>query len=662
MNEDHENVISPDIRDSVIGAVAGTIHHSNIYVTAPNASREELFNDALQAIDGGRFDLAREWIEQAIGRGYKSPEVRFYWVISMLSGRSQRDLNADDRRELHHLRGLLPTLPADEWKQALELVLELVGSSQPKADTTTDWRTRIESLPTDQQRLINDHLDQVVPGAIKVAVWKKRREAAIADQFSNGRLRRIGLFFEADPIAPRTQEPHPFDAVAARAALPVRTALFTVATLAFATIALMTDPLVALAEISIGVVAGLSSARFGIRWADQVWALKPSPTHRLPAYTVDKLGFSKDVRQAFQRHYASQLPPGISQGEWLATTDDERARLSHEIAHLYRESRTTIEQVDWLIKHLAVRASTNSSVAASADLDPRSSSIWPKVLTMTSSTSLAIAIAAALITIFSHLNPSRIGLCVIAAGVAIWAGHAAASAALEVRGERRRVAREKAEQDQEARIRLEAYKRWKYELDTTRPREQEMERWLNSDKTLFLTDVLANYDLGWDNLITYTFLVTPASGSRRSRVNRGPWRYSRYSFRLFLVTLDGVREVSTNIDILTAKRGTEERSSYRFDALSSVQVTEDNRHRYDLRLTLTNGPSRQILIKDGDTQRILTDPDDEDFADEGELSKASLDATHFTQTFRLLEGIAADGKQWAKRQSAQTPSSTASST
>ncbi|MEK8143705.1 hypothetical protein NKH18_21880 [Streptomyces sp. M10(2022)] len=123
----------------------------------------------------------------------------------------------------------------------------------------------------------------------------------------------------------------------------------------------------------------------------------------------------------------------------------------------------------------------------------------------------------------------------------------------------------------------------------------------------------------------------------------GPWRYSRYSFRLFLVTQDGVREISTEFDFADAKRGSEQRSNYRFDALSSVQVTESKHVGYDLELVLTNGPARNIRVKDADTHQLAPEEDAQ------EIAEINLNAAGFIHTFRLLEGIAADGKGWIER-------------
>ncbi|MGH8527481.1 MAG: hypothetical protein ACREXY_25710, partial [Gammaproteobacteria bacterium] len=193
------------------------------------------------------------------------------------------------------------------------------------------------------------------------------------------------------------------------------------------------------------------------------------------------------------------------------------------------------------------------------------------------------------------------------------------------------------------------YERWKAFVDATRPSETQMETWLTCDKTLFVDEVLRHYQLSWRDIIIHTILMTPVRPYDRAREKGGPWRYSRYSLRLFLVTRDGVREVNTEFDFADSTRTNEQRSNYRFDALSSVQVTERDNVGYDLELVLSNGPARKIRVKDTDTHQLAPDENAQ------ELTNINLDAAGFAHAFRLLEGIAADGKRWIERNNSNNP-------
>lgn len=167
-----------------------------------------------------------------------------------------------------------------------------------------------------------------------------------------------------------------------------------------------------------------------------------------------------------------------------------------------------------------------------------------------------------------------------------------------------------------------------------------METWLNCDKTLLLDDAMRRYRLAWHDIIAYAFLQTPAKSYKRARVRGGPWRYSKYDIRLFLIAQDGVREISTELDFERAAFNGQERNNFRFDAVSSVHVTETGDLGYTLGLTLTNGPTRNIRVTDPEGYQSDSNESPDAF------SRINLDAAGFAHTLHILEGIAAEGKGW----------------
>jgi hypothetical protein len=68
-------------------------------------------------------------------------------------------------------------------------------------------------------------------------------------------------------------------------------------------------------------------------------------------------------------------------------------------------------------------------------------------------------------------------------------------------------------------------------------------------------------------------------------VTGGPWRYSKYDVRLFLVTRDGVREVDSELDFEHASFRGENRKNFSFASASSVEVSKATEHSYTLALT-----------------------------------------------------------------------------
>lgn len=255
---------------------------------------------------------------------------------------------------------------------------------------------------------------------------------------------------------------------------------------------------------------------------------------------------------------------------------------------------------------------------------------------------LVVLISAAMLAAVAAFEAAPLP-AVVAVLAAALGGRAAAMRGFHIIAERRRYTEECLEQEQAYEERLAAYRQWKQKLDSIRPDEDEMETWLNCDKTLLLDKTLRHYRLAWRDIIAHSFLQTPAAGTKRARFQGCPWRYSRYDIRLFLVTQDGVREVSTELNFDAASFNGEERSNYRFDAVSSVHVATTTALKYTLELTLSNGPTRNIRVTEPDAQQ----PSPEEHIDS--FTTLNLETAGFTPTLHILEGIAAEGKNWIHR-------------
>jgi hypothetical protein len=107
------------------------------------------------------------------------------------------------------------------------------------------------------------------------------------------------------------------------------------------------------------------------------------------------------------------------------------------------------------------------------------------------------------------------------------------------------------------------------------PSEKEMERWLDCDWKLFLDKALNAYHLSWKEILAHALLQRPPKSVQRAHERTGPWRYSKYALRLFLITHHGVREVGAELTFLKMTLNIQERHNFRFDAVSSVRVTID---------------------------------------------------------------------------------------
>lgn len=635
--------------DSNVGIQAETVHNSNVYFVHPDASPREKYRVGVRYLEDGVPSRARDMISDAIAHGYDNAEVRFHWALAMLSGRAYRDLSTGELQRLRHAYGLVRNYAEGEWKDALRVVFELLAVLSTADSETGRVLERLRALPPRRRDVILHHLDLVLTAGLKDSLWAENREQAERDRLGNDRVQRVWAYFEPDPIGPRALAPRPSTAADARAALPGRAGLFTLATAFLGVLALAANPVAAVVELAIALTAGLTVAHYSRRRWYQEQQLKATEDRESQmAQTGDSAsggdGFTNRVRHSFDHYFSIRVPHGFAPHEWLSHTDHVRGELVTEIAFLYRESRIGVARVNWLIRHLAedTRDRHNNGTL----LDPRHQSQMPAVARMLYAIGrLAFVLSAMGLvgTAAADAGAPLALLTVLALAGAVWSGRMAASSWLEAWSEDQRLAKENQEYQERLIARQVAYRNWKSFLDAARPSELEMETWLTCDKTLFVHEALRHYQLTWRDLITHTILMTPARPYKRGRVKGGPWRYSRYNFRLFLITQDGVREISTEFDFTDGKRGNGQRSNYRFDALSSVQVTERAQAGYDLELVLTNGPARNIRVKDADSHQLAPDENAQ------EIDEINLNAAGFIHTFRLLEGIAADGKGWIER-------------
>ncbi|SEC72346.1 hypothetical protein SAMN05216483_2271 [Streptomyces sp. 2131.1] len=635
--------------DSTIGIQAGTVHNSNVYFVHPDASPQEKYRVGVRLLEDGIPGRAREMITDAIAHGYTNAEVRFHWVLAVLSARTYHDLSTVEMQQLHHASGLVRGYAEDEWKDALRVTFDLLAALGTASGTAGPVLKQLQDLPPRQHDAILRHLDLMLTGGLKDDLWAETLERAGAERFGNDRVKRVWAYFEPLPIGARAVLPRMDTeaAAAARAALPLRVVLFVVSSAVLGALAWIAHPVQAVLESLVAVGASRVAARYGVQW----WGRQSRPAHSADAGAVPPRGpapagdgFTKHVHSRFDHYFSVRTPHSFTPEAWLAHTTEVRSDLAAEIADLYRESRISVDRVTWLIRHLAEEARDRHNDGTLFDRhrqDPTPART--KVLTVAALVVLGAAALSGLSTAVSGADEPGPLWAFLALLGAAWSGYEAAQLWLQFRRERHRVAREARRYQEELAARQMAYQRWKAFLDEIRPSELEMETWFTCDKTWFVDEALRHHRLTWRDLITHTILVAPARPYRRARVQGGPWRYSHYVIHLFLFTRDGIREISSDLKFADSTRKNEQRSNYRFDALSSVQVTENADVGYDLELILTNGPARKIRVKDADAHQLAPDESAR------EISEISLSSAGFTHTFRLLEGVAADGKDWIER-------------
>jgi hypothetical protein len=635
---------------STAGIVAGEVHNSTVYISTPNDPPSRKYEVGCNLLDAGAPGQARALIRDAIAHGFDSPEVRFHWVLATLSKRSYRDLNAQERDQLEWTSKELDSFPDNEWKLALSAVCKLLdGMAGHDSDTAVALDELFATQPKQRDK-IRRHLDLVLTGAMKDRLWSEARDAAKKDQASNGRSDRVWAYFHPLPIKPRPRAVAQVSSTDRDQAWGfLGAAVFVLAVGYLGWLVLLHAAPLSVISYLLAIFAGYVAARNALEWRYLTVRLRAKEKVYLglaERRRAPEGGFADKVDRSFDRYFNKYAPQEENRQEWLAVTAGIRNELRDEIVEIYRESRIPIGRVNWLIAYLVldVRKRWRSGTLFDFQWQYRtkpSTKAW-------CSMALVVVIPAAVIAAVAAFQAAPLP-AVIAALAAVLGGRTAARCGFHVIAERRRYAEERLEQEQAFEERSAAYCQWEQKLDFIRPDEDEMETWLNCDKTLLLDKALRHYRLAWRDIIAHSFLLTPAAGTKRARYQGCPWRYSRYDIRLFLVTSDGVREISTELNFETASFNGEERSNYRFDAVSSVHVATTMAFKYTLELTLSNGPTRNIRVTEPDAQQ----PSPEEHIDS--FIALNLETAGFAPTLHILEGIAAEGKNWIHRDPHRKP-------
>jgi hypothetical protein len=112
----------------------------------------------------------------------------------------------------------------------------------------------------------------------------------------------------------------------------------------------------------------------------------------------------------------------------------------------------------------------------------------------------------------------------------------------------------------------------------------------------------------------------------------GPWRYSHYRLLLFLLELDFRR----------AEHRDTQRLNYRFHAISAVRIDGLALRKPTFHLTLNSGEKMTVQVTGTDTKP--TEPNE----DPRSITDLTVDASGLHQTLHVLEGVAAEGKDWVR--------------
>jgi hypothetical protein len=631
--------------DAHVDLQAGTVHGDvNFYQLPPDPTPEELFVAAVKYLDARVRDEALDLIEKAVAGGYVTAEVQFHRLIALLSGRTLRQLSTE---ELDRLAAICASLTRyddrDEWAAGLKVVIRLLAPVSA-ADAELILK-QVDALDQRQRDCVYGHLEALLEGAIQDEMWQRSVELAEVQRTAGGRPDRVWKFFHPTPAPPRVRPVRP-------AAVPFRDWFLASAGAALFTFAVVELTVLVAARgrpgSILGVLAGLAGlAAFCIGGSERHYRrarlrakdaeMRP-PQRRWPEAPTG--GFASKVDRLFRVYFGRYVPRGTDRSDWLTQTAGIRRQLRDEIVEIYREQRIDAERVAWLVRHLVsdVRQQWERGTLTA----------YRDQLRVPATTTALCVGGLVVLTIGSLWAVPAAVLAAPLYGMALYllaviAAVPAVRASFRIIAERRRVAADEAERADKYRARVEAYRRWQDKL-SDKPLDVEMAAWLEADRKVLVDQVMRHYRLRPSQVIAHAFIEAPAASCKRARYPRGPWRYSQYRLLLFLLTDDGVRQVDIDLNFETATSQITQRLNYRFEAVAAVRIRGVIGQRQTFGLTLINGEAISLTVSESDYQAVQHDEDPT------KITKLSLDASGLGHTLHVLEGIAAEGKEWVKHQ------------
>ncbi|WP_336216675.1 hypothetical protein [Nonomuraea sp. LPB2021202275-12-8] len=624
---------------SNVGVQAEAIHGPvNVYQVAAAPSPEETFEAGLNSLHAGMAPEARKHIREAVVlRNYVNGRSCFYLLLALLSGRTLQQVPPGEIAMLRCVRGAIKD--DDEWADAIKLVDHLLTSRAAEGGAA-DIEPELQKLTDEQRNDILQHMEMFLDSSAEDALWTRAFDAARNDRYAKDRQKRAWKFFQPEPIGARVRSADPvvigvgtWSGATAITALALATGGFIAAAAWQHTGSAAVSALLALAA---GCYA---SVRSGVEWRcrKERCQAKDREYLRRPVTTRGD-GFASKIDRQFNHYFSLYTPPDADRAGWLSETAGVRRALRDEVVTIYRESTVNAKRVAWLTRYLV--ADVARRWQAGKLWDYRKELRVPRLVKAMCVLAAIAAAAAGAFLVWSgaHVRPFVLSPVALVAVASIWF---AARLWLRIAAAYKRHSADMAENKGLLADRQAAFDRWKRKL-ADRPDDLEMARWLECDRKALMEQAMGLYRLKRQDVLAHAFIEAPATPFYdRARIQDGPWRYSKYKILLFLLTKDGVRQLTMRLDFQKVTFPIRARTNYRYDAFTSVQVAETDNGENVFVLTLTNGDPIKVKVTDPPTDVTETEDKDPQGA-----SQVTLGTAGIWNALHVLEGVAAEGKQW----------------
>ncbi|MEU0519411.1 hypothetical protein [Streptosporangium sp. NPDC006007] len=619
------------------------MHNVNVYETTPQDSPETKFRKGVFFLRGRMPGPARQLISEAMV-GYATNEVYFYWLLAMVSGRTRHELSRDETAQLRDRHAIMRLAGEDPWRDGVHIIGRLLESAGKTEEDIRVVVKDLDALREPQRGLIVEHLELYLDGPIEDHLWHRALTKAKSDQMAEGRKDRIWKFFHPAPAEPLPRAPEPPDTpLGIWAQAMTATAVLIMAAVHLGYLIVQSGRFLLMPAYVLGIAGAYVGVRNAVDWRSRVVRRRAKDREYLGPKTKAGSGsFAKRVENRINYYFARYLPLSVDRDNWLAETEGIRRSLRDEVAAVYG-TRVGVEKIAWLLRHRAGDASTRRGKGT----------LWSyRAELATPGRTKALAILG-LLTLASGGGWVAVGTVQVeplpAIGTTLLlliSGWIGARAWLHIVLERRRYAADQAESDWIWETDMDALARWRAKM-ADKPRDEEMATWLDCDRRVLLEEALRHYRLTMSGVIAHAFIEAPARSSERARLRRGPWRYKKYQLLVFLITQEGVRQLTVTLDFLKGTFHDRQRLNYRFEAVASVRVSQSDNGERTFQLTLVNGDEISVEVSSGFEELQQGESP-------GAVSEVSLDAAGLPHTLHVLEGIAAEGKGWVEQRELRT--------
>ncbi|WP_433831409.1 hypothetical protein ACQP2E_13435 [Actinoplanes sp. CA-015351] len=646
--------------DASIGVQVGVLHgNAYVYQTAPTATPAEKLQVAVHYLQGGSPREAERRLSALVFEDrFSSAEIAYHWSLSVLSGRSLTSLSSADMNQLEQAFGMADQYPSGRWWRCVGVIRMLVNAlltvGPENQQALGQALQAYSTLPETDRQDIERHLSQTLSGVAQDHIEQLNAEHVRQARMAGDRAVRVPKFFEPDPVEPVAKVARAAPAESTWLPLAGGGLLLFLGAVTLVQAAAARSVLAAVTVFVLLAAGGWAVVRHGLDRAflrsrlaakDAELRFGTRAAYLGPGGNSLRAGFADAIASIIDTAFASQQPrePQLRDSFWRDTAG-LRTALHGDLIDLYGIRGIRPEQVRYLAAHHSEGIAGRWRAGTLDDFrrEYRPSATPPAFLAGVAALGAAVALVL--------LSMTAMTFCalVVAAPMLFFGARFAHQGGLALYGERRRLALDTTEFEQRHREERAAYDRWVTWL-SDRPTDVEMGYWLALDLAYWKRGVMGDYRLSNRDLLTHLTLTEAAPNARRARDVGGPFRHSAYTVLLFLLTEGGVRQVQAKLDFAGGGFSGERRTTFRYDAIGSVQVTEVGLRFGDQKLVTRQ--AFQLALVNGHSIRVLLD----DFSDESidylrenpdHLARLASDAAGVTSALHILEAVAADGRDW----------------